>query len=270
MKGDRQVLLPAFVAPLSVFGLAFGLSSLLLLPTLLGAQALPDSALYSRIEALSREGDRAGAIRILRPALQVEPENPTLLCHMAELLADSSEITARQSPQAAKPLLEEAVIHARNATRVKPEKAAGWFHLGRTLGDLSQLPGGWETVEMGKEARESFERALALDPDHPGALHGLGVWHREVASLPGPMRLAARVFLPSASNSESAEFFRRAIRVEPQRILHHLELARTLLAMGEPGQARTELETVLRLPEAGPADEEGKREAAFLLESIRR
>lgn len=101
------------------------------------------------------------------------------------------------------------------------------------LGELSTLPEGWETVRMGKEARESSEMALTLNPNHVGAVHGLGVWHRQVATLTGPV-----------------------------------QLAKTLLAMGEVEEARSELETILRLPEERPAERAGKTEAAILLERI--
>lgn len=260
------------------FRLAPLLARILLLPTIfqgwlpavLHGQAISSPDPLSRVQELDRKGDYAGALRLLRPALQDQPESHGLLTWMAEVLADSSEIVAKTSPQAAKALCEEAAVYARNAVEVAPQDAGGWFHLGRTLGTLSQLPGGWETVGMAKESREAFERALSLDPNHIGALIGLAVWHREAANLPAPLRLAARLVLPVASNEEAVEFLNRAIRIEPDGIPQHLELGRTYLAMGRGVHASPELETVLGLPERDHLDRGRKEEASRLLESIRR
>src|SRR5262249_52151881 len=52
----------------------------------------------------------------------------------------------------------------------------------------------------------------------------------------------------------SAEFFRKAIALEPREPGPHYNLAVTLMRLGETDQAATELETTLRLdPESAPA-----------------
>jgi tetratricopeptide (TPR) repeat protein len=243
------------------------LLALLPAPVVSGQVAVPDP--IGEITALAEAGEHDRALALLRPLLEAAPGDVRLHCLIADLLSEQAEgVADTPSAAAGKDPAGEAVDHARRATELDPKGADGWFQLGRALGVLSQLPGGGETVAYAREAKAAFERALELDPDHVGALHGLACWHREVADLPGLVRFAARVLyggLPPASREEAVRLFRRAIELDPETIRHHLELGKTYLAMKDRPSARREFETVLRLPARGYRDTGWKDEAARLI-----
>jgi tetratricopeptide (TPR) repeat protein len=234
-------------------------------------QGLDDQlAIVSELDALG-EYDRA--LQILRPLLRSATDDYILLCWMAEILLDKSEVILRDAtPREAKPVCQEAVLNARRAAEVRPDGAEGWFQVGQTTGMLSQLPGGRETVDMAVESKVAFDRAISLDPDHTGAIHGLARWHYCVANLPWTLKLAAKIFyggLPPAYNEEAVRLYRRAISLEPDVIIHHLELGKAYLEMKEKALARAEFETVLRLPAMSHFDTDRKQEARLLLSEMR-
>jgi tetratricopeptide (TPR) repeat protein len=226
------------------------------------------------IEALAGDGAYEQALALLRPLLTAAPDDPHLLCLASDLLSGQAEAMANgPSPEQGKGPAAEAVEHARRATGLIPQAADGWFELGRALGVLSQLPGGGETVAYARDSRAAFEQALVLEPDHVGALHGLGCWHAAVSGLSGLVRLAAKVLyggLQPASYEEAARLFRRAIELDPEEIRHHLELGRTCLALKERDEARAAFERVLSLPARNRQDTLRQAEARELLAGISR
>ncbi len=271
MMKMRAVQRPVFKRP--VFTGAVVLSAILLLPQSPATCQQGREDHLKIVRELDVSGDYEQALEILRPLLKDDPDDYSLLCWMAEILVDNSGVFLREvSPQEAKPVCQEAVRYARRAVMVEPDSAGGWFQVGQSTGMLSQLPGGRETIEMAAESKAAFERAIAIDPDHTGAIHGLACWHYAVANLSGAVKLAAKVFyggLPPASNDEAVRLFSRAITLEPDVILHHLELGKTYLEMREKALARMEFETVLRLPEVYHLDAGRKQEARRLLVEMR-
>lgn len=224
------------------------------------------------IGQMDRDGDYATALEILRAAYQRNQDDFDLRYWLAEILVDSSEISAGSGLQEeAKLLCEEAVTHARAAVNVRPRGADGWFQVGRALGALSQLAAGSQSARMARESRAAFEKAISLDPSHAAALHGLARWHRFVASLSTAEKAAVKLFfggLPPASNEEAVLLFRRAIAIDPATIVHHLELGKTYVELGQAGMARAQFEIVLELPETDHWDVGRKEEARRLLESM--
>lgn len=264
---------------LKIGGIRFTLGSLVMTLSLIllhASIAFPQQGLTEQlalVSELDRRGDYDRALEVLRPLLRDNPDHYDILCWMAEILVDKSEVVARASSQReAKPICQEAVSCARRAVELLPDGAEGWFQVGQATGNLSQLPGGRETVDLAHESKSAFEKAISLDPNHTGALHGLGRWHRSVANLSGAMKLAAKIFyggLPKASNKEAVRLFESAISLEPDVIIHHLELGKTYLEMRKKDLARSEFETVLRLPVASYFDTSRKEEARQLLGRLR-
>ena len=213
---------------------------------------------------------------MLRTALRSDPDNYQLLCS----ISDNVTGRARHMPEdsradkaAKEAVYEEALTFARHAVEVNEGHGEGWFQVGQALGRLALFRGGKTKVEMSKEVKQVFEKALELDPRHAGALHGLARWHREVANLSWFLMTFAKILyggLPPASNEEAVNLFKRAIEVEPDNVSHHLELGKTYLEMKEKDLARQEFETVGRLPAVFFEDAQYKEEAEQLLRRLRR
>ena len=73
--------------------------------------------------------------------------------------------------------------YAQRAVAVNPGDAEAHFHLARALGRVALSLGPKDRVKYGKAVREHALEALRLDPDHPGALHVMGMWNAEVCRL---------------------------------------------------------------------------------------
>ena len=141
--------------------------------------------------------------------------------------------------------------HARRAVAVRPDDAEGHFHLARAVGLAALTLGVLDRVKYANEVRSEALRALELDPRHPGALHVLGMWNAEVMRLSGFERSFARAFLGgkvfgSASWANAIRYMEEAVAVDPERLTHHLDLARIYRDRGEKAKAREHYEAVLR------------------------
>ena len=156
---------------------------------------------------------------------------------------------------------------ARLAVAAHPDDAEAHFHLARALGRVALSQGPKDRVKYGKAVRDEALEALRLDPDHPGALHVMGMWHAEVRRLPGIARFFAKSFLGgqilgSARWEEAVRLLSRAVEVDPQRLAHHLDLARIYRDIDQRDQARLHYEHVIGGAATDYNDEHYKREAA--------
>jgi tetratricopeptide (TPR) repeat protein len=234
---------------------------LALLPGGARAQGSGRAELERAIDADHLAGRYPDALAAIERELPKNTRDFELLWRKAENLTDWARVSPKEEQEAR---YEEAVGVARLAVEVRDQDAEGWFQLGKALGRLALFRGGKKKVEMSREVKEDFEKAIALKPDHAGALHGLARWHREVANLPWVLKTAAKIIyggLPPASNEQAIELFHKAIALEPENIVHHLELGKTLLEVKDRDGARAEFQKALDLPQVRADDPEWQEEA---------
>ena len=164
---------------------------------------------------------------------------------------------------------------ARLAVAANPNHAEAHFHLARALGRVALSQGPKDRVKYGKAVRDEALEALRLDPDHPGALHVMGMWHAEVRRLPGIARFFAKSFLGgqilgSARWDEAVRLLSRAVEVDPQRLAHHLDLARIYRDIDQPEPARLHYQHVIDGAPTDYNDQHYKREAAEELARLKK
>jgi tetratricopeptide (TPR) repeat protein len=163
---------------------------------------------------------------------------------------------------------------ARLAVAANPDDAEAHFHLARAVGRVALSHGPKDRVKYGKIVRDEALEALRLDPDHPGGLHVLGMWHAEVRRLPGIARFFAKSFLGgqilgSARWDEAVRLLSLAVEVDPQRLAHHLDLARIYRDVDQPDQARVHYQHVIDGAATDYNDGHYKSEAAAELTRLR-
>jgi Tfp pilus assembly protein PilF len=99
--------------------------------------------------------------------------------------------------------------------------------------------------------REGAERAIATDAEEDLAYHMLGRWHNEIASINWAIKLAIDLFYgglgESGSHQHAKRLFDKAIEINPTRMVHHVEMGRTYIKMGEHQKARQCLEYAMQL-----------------------
>jgi tetratricopeptide (TPR) repeat protein len=216
------------------------------------------------------------AIEAYRQALTADGDDPVVLWKTARALSNrTAETPGRQGDR---PLHEEAVELARRAVAAGPDIARTHTTLATALG----RHGHWlahecrvrcagQVVEMGREAYRATRRAIELDPYDPAPFIVLGVYHRDLATVPLVVKVIAKTFLggyPPVSLEQSASYLERAIRIDAGDVTSHLELARTYAKMGRRDDARAELGKALDAPVRERLDVVQKEEATQFLSQL--
>ena len=163
-------------------------------------------------------------------------------------------------------LYRDAEHFARRAVAANPGDAEGHFHLARAIGRNALTMGSRDRIKYAKVVRNEALEALKIAPKHPGALHVMGVWNAEVMRLSGFTRMIAKNFLGGAvfgqANWQNArQYLEQAVAVEPERLVHHLDLADVYRDTHDVTKAREQYELVIRGAPTEYNDPNYKREA---------
>ncbi len=211
-----------------------------------------------RVDDLVARGDLASAARrstealmLYEQALRIDSMAFPALWRTSRELIDLGEFETDRKLQRERYTRAETL--ARRALAQHPEQADVHFHVARAVGRIAMVTGARHRLGYAMEVREHAMNALALDPRHAGALHIMGVWNAEVMRLNGLMRVIAENFLGgramnSANWDEARRYLERAVALEPDHIVHHLDLARTYRDMGRPADARASYEAAIAAP----------------------
>jgi len=219
-------------------------------------------------EALAAEAalDTRRALALFTQAVEARPADPFLRQKLARQYSDLMvELPTREEQKAA---VTQALVHARRAKELDPQRAENVLSVAICLGKLGVLSGTREKVRYSRDLRAEAERALSLDPGYAWAHHILGRWHHEVAELGATARLVVKLFyggLPGASHAEAVRHLGRAVDLEPSQLKHHLELGLALAGAGQPGPARAAIERGLAMPSREKHDESAKARARAAL-----
>jgi tetratricopeptide (TPR) repeat protein len=165
---------------------------------------------------------------------------------------------------------------AQRAVRADSMGADGHYMVAVAAGRVALTKGPRERVRSANVVRDAALRAIALNPQHDGAMHVMGRWNAEIMRLPGITKFFARTFLGAsvfkeASWENAVKYFNDAIQLNPQNIYHHLDLAEALVDADRQTEAPPHLQRVAELPlgcDAG--DPTYKQQAAALLVKITR
>lgn len=228
-----------------------------------GDVAAGDSA-YAALDAVTALAD-------YEKALAIDSTDYDALCKSSRVASDLAEFERDGARRTA--LFTKAGSYATRAIAVKPADAEGHFHRGRALGLAALSVGPRARIKYGKEVRAEALTALQYAPDHPGALHILGVWNAEVMRLSGIERFIAKSFLGggilgTASWHDATTYLERAVAVDPDRIVHHLDLAKVYLDTHAKAKAKEQLEIIAAAPVREYNDPHYKEDAAHRLAAL--
>ena len=181
-------------------------------------------------------------------AFAIDSSNADALGKASRAAVDLGE--SLTDAQRQKDLFRRGERYARLAVRTDSTSAENWFHLARALGRTALSVGVRDRVRYAVEIRKCGQQALAINPDHPGALHVLGMWNAEVKRLNGFELFFARRFLGGgvlgqANWKDAVSYMERAVGVDPDRLAHRLDLAQIYADIGEKEKARASFESVI-------------------------
>jgi tetratricopeptide (TPR) repeat protein len=216
--------------------------------------------LISRGEQAGRQGDAAGAFAFFSRAEAVAT-NGADLCVVTRRYCD---LMHDAPSDLQKTLAQKALACANRAVAADPKNATA--HLTLAVCYVKNFPyaDNQTKVNWSKALKSECEAALVLDPRQDVGYYLLGRWNFDVANMNFFYRGIVRIVyggLPHASQTEAKKNFLRAIELNPNRIIHHLELAKVYAAAGEKKSARAELERCAALKPVDRDDADAQQEA---------
>lgn len=216
--------------------------------------------LLERGTPLDRKFQAREALEFYLAAEAVEPRNPAVLVRIARqyrhLMVDATDKVEKVR------LGRIALKYSEAAAAIAPEDAEAQLSVAISQGKLLPLLGAKEQVAVSPRIRAAVDRTLQLDPRNDLAWHILGRWHRVLADVSGLKRaLAGAVFggLPRGSTEEAEKCFKRAIELNPNRLMHYVELGRVYAQMGRTEEARQLIGKGLAMPNVEKDDFETKQ-----------
>lgn len=246
----------------TTFTFAFLLFSFFLAP--LAAQA-QSATTIDQIDEARNEARYQEALTMLDEALQENPGDAELLWRRAQTYVDVGE---EASGDRQEELYQKAVEDARAAVEAAPELANTHLSLAIAAGRVALNSGTKRKVELSRDIKEHVDQAIALDPDNDLAYHVRGRWNYGVADLGWFARAIVKTVyggLPEASFEQAAADFEKALELD-EKVVHHLELGRTLMKLDREQQAAQQFEQAIALEPFDSQDQRYQQEARELLE----
>ncbi|MGI8604887.1 MAG: hypothetical protein ACR2OZ_18105 [Verrucomicrobiales bacterium] len=243
---------------------------LLLLLVCAGIRAQSVENLIEQGDEFDQRFQATEALKLYQAVEKLQPGNVPLLLRIARqyrhLMTDASGREEKLR------LGGTALAYAQRARKLAPDDSDAQLSVAITYGKMLPLQGKREQVEASRHIKVAADKAIKLDPHNDLAWHVLGKWHRVVADVGGVKRALGQLIygsLPSTTNEEAVKCFDEAIKINPNRLRHYIELGRTYAQMGRRADAQQFLKKGLAMPDAEKDDPEIKRLGREALAKLR-
>jgi len=245
----------------------------LIIPLICLCAVLPVSADFASLVAKGDVHDAREetelALQYYLPAEKLEPNRADLLVKISRQYA----LRMRDLPKDADKIktVRTALSYAERAVVLDSNECDTHLSVAVCLGKLTPFLGNRESIEASKKIKLSADRAVKLDPKSDYAWHLLGRWHQSLANIGGTTRALAKLIygeIPAASNAEAVACLKKAIALNPKRLIHIVELGRTYAMMGQTEEAKKIIRQGLAMPNREKDDPETKQRGQKTLDDI--
>ena len=164
-----------------------------------------------------------------------------------------------------------ALDYSTRAAVAAPQDCDAQLATAITLGKMLPYLPTKEQVAASPKIKESIDKALQLDPTNDTAWHILGRWNRVLADVNMVKRALAGMMygsLPKGSNQEAERAMKKALELNPNRLMHYIELGRIYAQMGRKEDARQFINKGLSMPDAEKDDPEAKQRGRETLQKL--
>jgi tetratricopeptide (TPR) repeat protein len=209
------------------------------------------------------------ALPLYLAAEKLEPQNCHILVRVARqyryLMTDASAKDEKLR------LGHLALDYSTRAAAAGPRDCDAQLATAITLGKMLPYLPAKEQVAASTKIKESADKAIELDPRNDTAWHILGRWNRVLADTNTLERALAQVLyggLPEGSNEEAERDMKKALELNPNRLMHYIELGRIYAQMGRKDDARQFINKGLAMPDTEKDDPETKRRGRETLQKL--
>jgi len=214
-------------------------------------------------DKLELQGETESAIHVLKEADAASPDNPQIDKRLCRLYARRIQEVSDQTEKKTDANL--AVELGKKAVAKLPNDAQAHIGLAAAYGQICWFVDDKTRVEYSKGIHQEVNKGLAIDPDNDYGHLILARWNFEMATLNPVLKgIAELVYgqFPPASTQAAITHFKKAIELNPSRVIHHAEYAKALEALGEKDKAREEWAKVIELKAVDAQDRLYQRIAA--------
>jgi tetratricopeptide (TPR) repeat protein len=219
---------------------------------------------------LGDQAQGAAALRHFEMAIAADSNSYTAQWKASAAAAEAGEAAPSGEQRT---LYRSAERYARRAVQLNPRDAEGHAALARALGRTALTLGTKDRVKYAGNVRAEALEALKYNAGHASALHIMGMWNAEIMRLNGMSRFMAKNFLGgqvfgTASWKDAVRYMEQAVSVDPDRLVHRIDLAEIYADTGDKAKARATFEYIVKAPAVEPADAKYKQQAERALKSL--
>ena len=226
-------------------------------------------ALMAKGDVFDKQLDATKALENYLPAEKLAPKNAELMVRISRqyrhLMTDASDKNEKLR------LGRLAVDYGQRAATLGPNDSDAQLAPAISYGKMLSLLGSKEQVDASPRIKQSVDRALQLNPKNDTAWHILARWNRVLADINPLKRLLAGALygtLPVTTNEAAEKAILTAIAINPNRLMHYIELGRIYAAMGRKDDAKKFLSKGMSMPNREKDDTELKQIAQDLLKKL--
>ena len=199
------------------------------------------------------------ALQYYLPANKLEPKNVDILLRISR---QYRHLMSDTSPKNEKLRLGYISLEfALRAATLAPNNAEAQLSPAISYGKMLPFMGSRDQVDASPRIKAGVDRTLQLDPNNDTAWHILGRWNRVLANINLMKRMLAKALygdLPVTTNEAAENCLLRAIAINPNRLIHYIELGRIYAQMGRKEEARKYILRGLSMPNREKDDPEMK------------
>lgn len=243
------------------------LSISLILVGFVMAQGFGD--LIDQADAKHDDDAYSATYELLQQAEQLEPDNFEVIWRLARAHFDFSDNSEDETVISDN--FYKGLDYAKKALELDDSRAESHKWYGILIGKVGELEGTKQKILNSYEVKDHTLKAIELDPEDDGNFHVMGRWHYTLSDLSWfERKIAGLIYAtpPEASFEEAAEYFKKAIALEPTDIRNHLWLGNTYVALDKNDLAKQEYNAALAITAENDSDRKLQKEAQELLSNL--